>query len=561
MRSAQMNLAVGWPPAPTGPRVTEASRISSGPADLVRIVPIRDALTVGVGELSWMVFAGAMVLLTLACVNVAALAAARARDRWRDMSIRRAIGARSSDVFRALAAEHVLVVVSGVVVGILLCRPVLHATLERMPAFLLLRDADINARVLIFAALLAIVCLATMAALATVASRGPGLQSSLADGGAATRRGGSLLLTLQIALAIVVITGSTLVVGSLVRVWREDHGFSTSAGVLQMSAPPGATALQIEQLIEQFSHVPGVAQVGGTTGSVLRREIVSGDFDQPEGKAHADMGDYGITPSYFEALGIDLIEGRFPTAAEFRSGVPVAVVSVSAARAYWSDRPALGKRLTSRGQAFTVIGVVGDGRYGVWERDPVGEIYRPLMSVPNAQLRSLVVVPRGGVRLADLSAAFAGACPDCRIYAATSVADALDESIARRRFQAWLFAGFGGIALLITATGMLGLVAMTTARRTREIGIRLALGATRPTVVRQIVRGHLGAVVIGVIAGGLAAAAAVRPLESLLYKTGVYDPTAWSAAVVTLTLVALIGAVLPSIRASRVDVVQVLKPE
>ena len=113
----------------------------------------------------------------------------------------------------------------------------------------------------------------------------------------------------------------------------------------------------------------------------------------------------------------------------------------------------------------------------------------------------------------------------------------------------------------MTATGMLGLVAMTAARRTREIGIRLALGATRPAVVRQIVREQLGAVAIGLLVGGAAGAAAVRPLASLLYKTEVYDPVTWSAAVVMLMTVSIVAAALPSLRASRVDLVGVLKPE
>lgn len=561
MLAGAEHLAAEWPPPPSGPRVSETTRIAAGPADVVRVEPIRSGLTSRTGQSSRVLFASALVLVLLACLNVAALATARVQDRWRDLSVRRAIGAGSADLMRMLTAEHAIVVLVGTAAGLVAARPVLRTTLDLMPPWVLLRDAAIDVRAVAFAGLLAAACLALIAVVSCRAALGERLRFALSDGGTTTRRGKPWMVSGLVGVATVVTVGSMLVVASLVRVWREDPGFRTDAGVLWTSSPTGATPAQLENLMTEFSELPGVISAGATNEALLQRSISGSDFDAPTGRPSPEFASYAVTHGYLDAAGLKLVAGRLPTAAEFASGAPVLVVSAKVAQALWPDTTAVGQTLTSNGRDFAVIGVITDARYMIWDSEPQGQLYYPLTSLPTARISTILVNVQPGIALPEVAKAFRTVCQECRLVSARWIWQLLNQTIQSRRFYGWLFGGFGVVALLITATGVLGLVAITTARRTREIGVRMALGATRPTVVRHIVREQAAAMLMGLAGGGVVAALAVRVVSLYLYKTDLYDPYSWLAAIGALITVAMVSAALPSIRASRVDLVQTLKPE
>jgi predicted lysophospholipase L1 biosynthesis ABC-type transport system permease subunit len=181
---------------------------------------------------------------------------------------------------------------------------------------------------------------------------------------------------------------------------------------------------------------------------------------------------------------------------------------------------------------------------------------RPLIAYVLVQLESAT-----DEALATLVRDVRRQCPDCWFRHARLMADALADTIRPRRFSAWLFSSFGLAALFIAGTGIFGLVAMTTARRTREIGIRMTLGATRRRVIRQLLREQVGAVALGFLAGGLAAGWLVRFMATYLYEMTVYDPQAWGAAIASLLVIAALGTLLPAWRASRIDPVRALRVE
>jgi ABC-type antimicrobial peptide transport system permease subunit len=189
---------------------------------------------------------------------------------------------------------------------------------------------------------------------------------------------------------------------------------------------------------------------------------------------------------------------------------------------------------------------------------------QPAIYVPDAAGLYHVLVSfdqSGRTGLHDVVVAFKNRCPSCTFYMAEMLSDAVGASIRPRRFNAWLFSSFGIAAVAIVGAGILGLVTMTTGRRTKEIGIRMALGSTRGGVVRQILGEQMVSVFVGLVAGGVAAAWLVTYVESYLYKTPLYDGWSWSAAIALIVGIALVGALIPSLRASRIDPIRALRVE
>jgi putative ABC transport system permease protein len=559
--AATLQLAPQWPVSPTA-STNEFSRILSGPADGVRVEPIREALTANVRSTAWVVLVSALSLIVLACLNVSSLAAARTQDRWRGLSVRRALGARPVEIFRLLSIEHAIVVACGVLAGMAAAGPLLSATLAVMPPYLLLQDAQLNLRVVVFAIGLATLCLMTIAILSTRSVTSvQQLRRSMGD---ATATGPSRpwLLGAQVGVATVVVVAAALIVGSLVRVQQEPLGFDLEGRVLvEMSMPRNADAQRIEAIIGEFRGRPEIVAIGATDRLLLQRVLNWSVFDPPQRGVRSYVGSFAVTTGFFEAVGPTLREGRFPTEAELLGGARVVVMSATAVKAYWPEGHVLGRTLALKGVPFVVVGIVDDARYSSWELDSRGDVYLPMTTTPTPLVSNVVAVLRPGSSAGDLAKALAASCPDCRVWTARPMEEALLSTIQSRRFRGWLFSAFGMVALIITATGVLGVVAMTSARRTREVGIRLALGSTRPGVVGLIVREQLGATVGGVLVGAAVAAGAVRSLTTYLYKATAYDPVFWATGVGVLLVVAIGAAILPSLRASRVNLVSVLKSE
>jgi hypothetical protein len=310
--------------------------------------------------------------------------------------------------------------------------------------------------------------------------------------------------------------------------------------------------------------VPGVVHAGGVNHPVVQLAFNGSAFDSPPGVVPQTIVEsMAVTAGYLEAGGLRPTTGRLPTDAEFASGAPVIVVTDLVARQYWPGLPAVGQTLLNAGRAFAVVGVVPDARYMALDRDPQGTIYWPMAATPRPVLYNMLIMftRDGRSSLPGVVARIAERCPKCSVKHAEMLADRLGASVRRRQFYAWLFSSFGIAALVIVGTGILGLIAMTTNRRTREIGIRIALGATSTGVVQQILREQMTAVTAGLVVGGMVAAWAVRFVSAYLYKTPMYDGRAWAAAIAALLLIVLLGGGIPSLRASRIDPVRALRVE
>ena len=359
--------------------------------------------------------------------------------------------------------------------------------------------------------------------------------------------------------------GGALVVGSLARVWGEDSGFDADRrAVLDVGTPEDAPGIEIENLFTTLQRMPGIERVGGLDKPLLRNAFNGSWFDLPPGVVERRIVEsMSVTSGFLAAAGVSAVEGRLPSALEFSQGAQVAVVSDIVARQYWPGRPSIGQVLVWDKRPFTVIGVVTDARYVALDREPQGAIYVPLLSNPEPYVSGVVAAFKPGVpiSIADVVSQLRLACPRCAIQRANTMTQAMGRTIRIRQFRAWLFGAFGVCALVIVGIGILGLVAMTTSRRTREVGIRMAVGATRSDVLRLLVREQTSGVLVGLAAGGLVAAWAVRYVSAYLYETPLTDPLVWSASGAILLMVALVGTLIPATRASRIDPVRALRVE
>jgi putative ABC transport system permease protein len=433
---------------------------------------------------------------------------------------------------------------------------------------MLLKAPVIDLRVVMFAGAASALCLigVTLWPARTIAK--VRLRASLADAGGTTRRarrGRTTLVAAQMALALVMTVGGALLVGSLARVWAEDSGFAVDRqAIVAVNPPEGTSPLQVEELIAGLRRLPGVERAGGLDGPLLANAYNGSSFDPPPGVVErSTIESMSITTGFLETAGLLPHDGRLPSAQEFAQGAPVIVVSDIVARQYWPGQPAIDRVLMRKGQPFIVIGVVPDARYVALDREPQGAIYMPFAADPEATLNTLLVAfkPGSPVRLIETVDHLQRSCPLCAISRASTMTQAMGRSIRIRQFRAWLFAAFGLGALVIVGTGILGIVAMTTSRRTKEMGIRMSVGATRGDVLRLLLFEQMHAVLIGLVLGGLIAGWAVRFVGAYLYETPLYDPLVWTLSILTLVAVAFMGTLVPASRASRIDPVRALRVE
>lgn len=567
LAEATRALSAEWPAVTLAPTASATARAWAGPADGVTLTPLRDLITAPVRTFAWLVLGGVLLVLAQAAFNLAGLAAARTVDRRREVATRRALGAGPWQVARVLAMETLLIVLLGTFGGLVLAPWAFRITLDLIPTTRLIQDATLNARVVAAIAVAALVTFGVMAAAVSCEGRRT-LARAIADGGAATTRRRSWMPVTQIALATVVTIASALVLASMVRIWTSDRGFETDDRLvmhfyLTGDRSPAAT----ESAAARFAAHPGVRQIGVTaTQYLLKRTLVldSNAFDPPasaERHGPDSPTSHFVTHGYLDAAGLTLVDGRWPTESEFASGAAVSVVSPTAARAYWGDRSALGQSLTFGERTFSVVGVVNDARFVSRDKAGTGDIYAPMATNLRATAAAAFVRTIPGQPAGALLNDFRAQCPECRIASLEPAITVVNGTIQTPRFRAWLFGAFGLVALVISAIGIVGVVAMTTARRTREIGIRLALGTTQGAIARLILREQVVLLVAGLAVGSLAAAWTVRLLGAYMYETSVYDWKTWSMTMIVLVTIAGASVVWPALRAARVDIVTVLRPE
>jgi putative ABC transport system permease protein len=530
-----------------------------------------------------MLGAAALVLL-VACTNLASTLLARASARRREIAIRSSVGAARPQIVRQMLIESLVLSVAGAAVGVLLALVVLRSLLTLGPELPRVAEVGLHPAVLGFTALIAI-------ATAFVFGIVPALRATRTEAVDALRSGGSAgfgardgwiwqgLVSTEVALAVMLLVSAGLLAQSFAAVMSIDPGMEPR-GVLtvDLSIPssnhPDDTALAAfyQRLLDEIQALPGVEAAGAINHLPLGGASINGAFAiDGRGPQEAYVDYRAVMPGYFEAMGIPVLRGRAYTDAD-RAGAPgVIVVSEEFARFYFPNEDPLGKRIGSFAndgwvygtEWLTIIGVVGNVRHGGLTTDPRREIYVNGLQRP-MRVRSGVVVARTAGNPADLvapiRARLAALDPDVPAeYAALE--SIVAASVADRRFLMIVLGVFAAVALALSAVGIYGVVSYGVERRTREMGIRLALGAPPARVRALVIRNAMTMVLFGMIAGLVGAWLLNRTFASLLWQITPNDPWTVAGVVALLIAVAWLASYVPARRGARVDPLVTMRAE
>ena len=549
----------------------------------VRITPHLDAL-VGDARGSLLVLLAAVgCVLLIACVNLANLLLARGAGRGAEIAMRKALGASPRRIVRQLLTESVLLAAIGTGCGLALAYGSIAALVRWSPVEVRgLDQVALDSTVLAFTAAIAIVSALTFglapALRAVRADAAPGAQAATrATAGRAERRLRGLLVVAETAIGVVLLVGAGLLLRSFDRLVRTPAGFDPDRIVTATFLLPDTRysyAKQIafyDSLVADLRAIPGVEAAAATVPLPLSGSNYTISFEQEGGAggANRESADFALAGAgFFRAMHIPLVRGRDLTPADDDRAPRVVVVNEAFARRYFPGIDPIGKRLklgVSTTEPETpwreIVGVVGDVRNRSF-REPV----RPAYFIPYAQglispLRLVVRARNTTVVGEEIRKLVAGRDPDVAVYDVKTMEEFLATSVATPRFQAVLLALFALVGLMLTAVGLYGVLAYGVAQRTREFGIRLALGATPGGVRRLVMRGGLALVVAGLAAGVVAAAFATELLAGTLYGVDRLDPVTFAGVAVMLLLVAMLASYLPARRATRVDPIRALRCE
>jgi predicted permease len=550
-------------------------RTAPGPAEApdvrVTLESMYDLETSGSGKTITPLACAVSLILVIACVNVAGLLLARGATREPELAIRAAIGAGRARLVRQLLTESLILASAGGLVGLILAWTSLDALVAIIPMSLPSNSpATVNMKVLGFATILSVVSSVVFGLVPALRMSRAWMGSQLAiagrrHGSALSRRGGRLLIATEVALAVVLLTGAGLMVRSFARLTGVDVGFDPSAVVTMEVEPLDPAPAVLEQyypaLLSAVRTMPEVAAAGAVDYLPLR-DGSRVTFAKGSGQTNFNMRQ--VLPGYFEAIGLPLKRGRFPTESDRTGAERVVLINEEAARLLFPDGSPVGRFLeTVRELPRRIIGVVGNVRHSGPLRPPRPEVYLLYGQIAPLNPLRIVFRPRSsavlsGDRLRQMAQAVG---PKVLIGRIRSGTDDLGESVVTPRRRTQLLGLLGGLGMLLTLVGIFSVTAYAVARRTQEIGIRMAFGAGYADVVRTMVRDAAWPVVLGLSAGMAGAFFATRVIASFLFETTPHDPATFAAVAVLMGAAALVAAWVPARRAARVDPVIALRAE
>jgi predicted permease len=543
----------------------------------VRLVPLHEEIVGDVRQPLSILFATAALVLLIACANVANLLLARAASRQRELAIRAALGAGRRRLITQLLTESLVLATAGGAAGLLLAAWGIQALQSLAPTNLpRLKDVHIDTAVILYTSLASLVT-------GLVFGAAPALQSAATTAGeflnerraesqgSRGRRLRAGVAIAEVAMALVLVIGAGLLVRSFAAMHEVDLGFD-ARGILAMRVDlPAArygedarVAGFYNELVSRLRGLPGVESVGLGTSVMLAGQSASLsvygrpplDRNVPNAPVSYDF----VTPQFFTTLRIPLRRGRLFTEADGPTAPPVVVANESLARRFFPDGDAIGKRVTyddptsAQARWLTIVGIVGDTRRGGVDREPRAELYYPHAQVPVRRMYALVRTAGDPLALVRPAQAQVWAIdPNQPTSSVRTVEALLAASQANRRFTTLLLGLFSLVALALAAIGIYGVIAYSTAQRVHEIGIRMALGASRMHVLAGVLKEAVMIGAVGLALGVAAALALTRYLSGLLFGVGARDPVTFVALPLGLLVVAVLAALIPAIRAVRVN--------
>ncbi|HSK07997.1 MAG TPA: ABC transporter permease [Vicinamibacterales bacterium] len=560
-----------------------------------RVVPLKDDMVRDIRGTLYLLWGGTLFVLLIGCVNVVNLALARSRVRVREMATRFALGAGRWRLGRQLLTESLLLAFVSSALGLLLgwggIRLLRGLNLEQVPRASEIRlDASAMVFTLGLAVALGLVIGAFPLINAVRANLGAvfheaGRTGTGGRGARALRR--SLVVT-QVAVAFVLLLGAGLLMASFRQVLAIDPGFDPRGGLTASVMLPNARYPDDPELrafareaIRRIRALPGVIEAGATNsiplgGGGSDSVIFAEGYQMQPGESVISPAQSAATPGYFQAMRIPLKRGRYLDDRDASGTAWSILVDERLARRFWGDRDPIGRRMympsdpgdlmatNENTEWLTVVGVVGEVKRDalVTDAEPVGAYYFAIDQSPRRLLTFAVRTATDPSALANrLRAEVTAIDPELPVFSTQPMEKLVEDSLVTRRWPVLLSAGFGLVALLLSGIGIYGVLAYLVTQRTREIGVRMALGGTPRTIFDLVAREGVMLVVIGFAAGGLGAFALRKSIEAHLYNVVPTDPAVLAATAAVLATVALVACAIPARRATRIDPVLALNRE
>jgi predicted permease len=558
------------------------------PPGTIAVMSLHQAITGDVRRTLYVLLAAVGFVLLIACANVASLSLARAASRSHELSLRAALGAGRGRIVRQLLTESLLLAAGGAIGGVMLALAARRGVAAIAPVTLpRLEDAAIDGRVLAFTAVVAVLTSVLFGLVPAWRAGASDARGVLAAGSRGNVGGGSrarsMLVVADMVLAVVLLTGAGLMIRTAAALTRVSRGFDANRILTLQFALTGkgfnsevALVAFQQRTLDAIQAVPSVdhaalagqipfALAGGGAGDCWR--FHADGRMRPDPAEDPCIERFGITPAYLEVLGIPLLAGRSFTAADTASSERVMLVSQATAKAVWGTADPIGTRVrignAATGPWRTVVGVVGDVHVADLTSPAAPAMYTPETQITSAYLTAIVRSSSADATAvaASVRDALRRLDPTVPVYGVAPLAVLVDRASAQRQFVTRLLSGFAGAGVLLAAIGLYGVVSYGVVQRTRELGVRIALGARRGDVLRLILAGGLRLVALGAAAGVAAAFALTRFLGALVFGVSPLDPLTFAAALAVLTLVSLAAHWLPVRRALRIDPATTLRAE
>jgi putative ABC transport system permease protein len=553
------------------PASNEHARTWAEPIETTLFGPVRATLFTLLGAAGF--------VLAIVCANTGALIVTRTMQRDRELTVRAALGAGRSRLLRQLTAETATLAVAGGAIGILLAIAGTAAIRQVAPVALpRVESIGVSIPVLAFsAAITVLTCLlSTIAAFGAVRRAGRSHIGAPAAVGRRTQWSRPILVGVESALALVLVVGAGLLIRSFARVTSVDAGFraddvvTTVVQTWNYYPEPANRVVYAADMIGRLRRIPGVSAAAMTTSAPLSppigmarvRVTFEGATTEQEARTFHVAA---IAGDYFEAMRIPLHTGRLFTQADAAGSLPVAIVSQRMARQVAGDGNPIGKRITfpfqGRPIAREIVGIVGDVRQRSLEADPIASIYIPHGQNPSGAMTFVVRGANTDAIIPFARRTLIEANPLMPLEPTVPFSSYLSSAVRERKFHLSLLTTFAAVALGLAMLGIYGVANQAATERTREIGLRVAIGATAADIVRLILRQGAVIVTVGIVSGLAAAFAVTRLLRSLLYGVTPLDPITFAAGVGLLFVLAIIASWIPARRASVIDPVRALRAD
>ena len=553
------------------------------------VVPLQDAIVGGVATPMFVLLCGVGLLLLVACVNVTHLVLARSTARRQEMAIRRALGASGSRLTWQLATESAVLAAAGGALAVLVASWGMRGLISLAPG----RVPRLEEVTLDFTAVLATAL--TSLAVALIFAFGPALHVRRAGTFAALKEGGpgrssdgragrarNFLVAAEVAMATVLLVGAGLLVRTVVGLLNVPVGFETDRLLTARVALPRPNDLaRAEYLVPERrvlfyrEALRRIEALPGVEHAAISSQIPMGGFNPPlfVELDRDDRGDpsvrpvvhhFEISPGYFETMGVRILSGRPFTDADRAGAEPVAIVSETAARMFWQGRDPVGQRLRFSQDLpwVTVIGVASDVLNRRLTEPPQPIMYRSLEQSSDLSMALLIRTRGDAPGLGgEIAREVRGIDPDLPVYAIRTMNELIEAGVAQRQFLMRILVVFGALATALALLGIYGVMAYSVSQRTREIGIRMAIGARQSDVARMVMRGGLALTAAGVVVGIGASLVLTQLVESQLFGVQPSDPLTMTTVLLLMSVVAAAAAYLPARRAARVDPIAALRAQ